>query len=239
MLSTKTLIATKPVLTPSSVIEPTDNMTAIQPTKTVKESTLNIPICVSKSLPPSSLKDIPLIGKIIYQTYLNNRAFGLYTIDYASSDQGKLLTNENREIDVLGVSPDGEWLAYSPVLRGLDDEPVFDAPPIILLNMDGERIKHTLDIQQFSNHLNISHRWFSYGNSRWINNQFIITTLVGNQSDGTPGKLDFLSKILDPFHGTWEQKMMENVPDPFLSPQIDFAPDMSRVAYADVEGSKN
>lgn len=144
VLPTGTLPPATIVHSPSAVLEPTDRVTASQPTKTVKEPISDIPVCVSKNLSLSSLKNSPFTGRIIYQTAQNGRTHGLYTIDYASSEEGKLLADENQEVSVFGVSPDGKWLAYSSITRGIDEKPVIDSPVVILLNSNGERVVHPL-----------------------------------------------------------------------------------------------
>lgn len=233
-----TLLPAAIVHTPSAELGPTHRVTTSQPTQMLKEPILDIPACVSKNLSLSSFKNSPFTGRIIYQTAQNGRTYGLYTIDYAASEEGKLLTDENQEVSVFGVSPDGKWLAYSPITRGIDEKRLLDSPVVILLNSNGKRLVHPFDMQMFSTHLKNGYRWFSFGSSRWINNKFIISTLSGYDPDHTPSRADLFTKIIDPFQGTWEQNLMKNIPEPFMSPEIDFAPDMSRVAYTDIEGLK-
>ena len=192
-----------------------------------------IPLCTSKGISMQiSNKDV-FSGSLIYQEGIQQ---GLYVFD-TSLLKKEILVDENQEVDVLGLSPSGNWIAYSRILRDSDNSVIFDQPTIFLHGLNGELISHAIDVQQFSNEIEPDNYLIGFGDSHWINENLIFTILDGMRADGElTSQPETLPKILDPFKGTWELSLIENLINPVISQEINFSPDLSRVFYRSKEG---
>jgi hypothetical protein len=128
---------------------------------------------------------------------------------------GDIFTN------LIGFSPDTKLLAYTPI-----------SPTIGLVSDDGKTIVNIIDKQELLSTLpNNAHLcgWHDY--HQWINNKLIALTICYRVDQNS--RSDSIFTIIDPFNGTIQTNMINQIPDRKDNSYALFSPDLSRVAYVD------
>lgn len=221
----KTSSPSLPVHQETNIITPV--VTSPLPTETLLPTIETISTCQGKEKHILDFSKSGISGTIIYQ---NDDSTGLYSIGGTPISGARLLADETQQSVVFGFSPNGKWLAYSPFDSGSDAK--FDQLKVVLLSADGERIESILSTIEFEKELQVGHQLIGVsGYSYWINNQMIYGTLYSQNPDqNTSGYFSDLPKVLDPFHGEWNNRFFD-LPGRFLSDVVGISPDMSRALY--------
>ena len=194
-----------------------------------------IPVCAGEGKPIQPPSDFGIKGTIFYQL---PRYEGLYTLGGTPLTWGQLPVQQDQDYFTFGMSPDGKWLAFSPINLTPDGFPSFNTPSIELLSNTGEKKEHQLDIQIIIDTLlqqGLQVDGFGYP-SYWINNDLIQTAIaVRNVGFGT-GNTYTLKKVLDPLRGELQENLFKNVPDREDTSDVGFSPDLSRGIYFTSQG---
>lgn len=189
-----------------------------------------IPQCPLKGIPNNSDEDHHINDTLIYQKGFNQ---GLYSISGISLTSSSLPVSEKGQYLTFGFSPDGKWLAYSPIIDKSSNGNIGINPTIELLSDTKEKLTQNIDIFIFENELQVGHRVIGIsGFSHWINNQFIYISLYSQNPDpNTTGKINNLPKVLDPFNGSWHNEFFEQLPNRYNTEAVGLSPDMTRALY--------
>jgi WD40 repeat protein len=242
LLSCTTRIGVSPTITETAVYATsTPKQTTVvevtripAPASTNSNTTADIPMCPKSGVEivPSDNFGIP--GTLVFQKDFH----GLYTVGGSPLIYATLPIDENEQITSLGFSPDGQWLAFSPLEFSSNGEPIFKTAQVILLSANGERIEQTLSVEQFSNELQVAHvlQGFS-GYSHWINNTTIYATLYSvNPDPNTTRYINDLPKVIDPFAGVWREDLLKGLPERSNAYAKGISPDLTRMLYLSGEG---
>lgn len=233
--TTVTLPPSTPVSSPAPSVTPSLIVTKEQLPSTNAATIIppppDIPLCTEASDASFTKNNGEITGAILYQKIENFRSLGLSKLDASTLKEEKEIIDQRQEVYVFGVSPDGKWLAYSPVVQGEDGHPVIDQPSMILINSAGERITKSLDMRPITKELG-QNQIESFLHSFWINDHLISTMLSIRNADGSPSN-GILSRIFDPFTGSWEFGEMAKVQELSArqSQEYGFSPDLTRFAY--------
>ena len=208
------------------------------PTPQMIENVSSILDCSGGGISHPPDEDFSIPGTIVYRGTEGT----LYTIGGSSLTKSKIVT-EDLWIDVIGFSPDGTWLAYSP------EEPEIDpmsstTRKIILLSNKGERIELTVEITGFQSEIGDDEYidGFNDNLSYWINNNLIYAMLdLAKPNNSGPITNHTLTKFLNPFDGTWDSSVLEDLPNwtPYWEMEdnsVGLSPDLSRVMYMSKSG---
>jgi hypothetical protein len=186
-----------------------------------------IPLCLGKEFQKAG-KDFSVPGTIVVQ--LENK-IGLFRIEGIPSKLTKLPIPDQQPLHIFGISPDGKWLAYSPIFRSLNLETLSENPKIILLGSDGKRIEHSLDFQWLRKIEASGYQLKEFAGGFWLNNTTIYAMVNSIMPDDHPQIGHFYPVIFDPFDGNWlfdETKFL-----PILDGFNGFAisPDLKNIIY--------
>jgi WD40 repeat protein len=242
LLSCSTDVVVNPIVneTPLSTNPIEEQPTRVESTGTAaphstKINTIaSIPVCPKNGIEISPPDNFGIPGTIIYQKDFQ----GLYTIGSSPLAHSTLPVDEEQRILAFGFSPDGQWFAFSPLESSPNGEPIFETAKIILLSADGERIEHTLPIEDFSDELQVAHvlQGFS-GYSHWINNKTIYAALYSmNPDPNTTRHINDLPKVIDPFMGIWRKDLLKDLPEWSNSYAKGISPDLTRMLYLSGDG---
>jgi WD40 repeat protein len=218
-----------------TVLPPTSTWTS---TPQLIENKDEILECSGRGLPQSPNIEFSLPGTIIYL----DDSGAIYYLGGAPLKQASLVTDE-QGFDVFGVSPDGEWLAYS------QKEPSTDiAFPVTrtltLLSSGGEKIEQTLDITEFLSEIADDEHLdgFNENISYWINNNLIYTAIdTAKTNPSGPITSHDLIKIFDPFAAQWKNNILNTLPNwssywEMEDNSVALSPDLSRAMYMSDSG---
>lgn len=248
---------TRPVATSNVPVSPSDAVVETNETTTP----INIPSPIETSQSPTSVyptptqlitntylyhgKPVPMCngeGKVIQPpdgfgiqgvvVYQSPSKQGLFTIGGTPLTLSTLPSEKEQEYYVFGFSPDGKWLAYTPVSYGPDGNPLFDKLSSILLSSTGKTIKNTLDSQELDDQLweDFSRKMFGFP-SLWINDDLIRTSRIVQNPGLGSGTIFALPEIFDPFHGEWREDLLNELPDRYTTGEVGFSPDLTRALY--------
>ena len=190
-----------------------------------------IPVCPGEGKAVSPPDSFGIDGTLVYQIIHKQ---GLFTLGGNPLSKGKLPVGTDQEVAMFGFSPDGNWLAYAPVVeidRFKKEE--FEHSLFVLLSSKGEKIEHNLDISKFSTDAvsGMVLTGFSYPRY-WINNQLIYVTILQESASPDTSQIVFpLVKILDPYKGIWREDILAGIPSFYPINMAGFSPDMQRVLY--------
>jgi WD40 repeat protein len=193
--------------------------------------TEEVPVCQGEGQPSQPARSFGIDGAIVYQ---KDRQ-GLYTIGGAPLTRSQLPVDQNREYAAFGFSPDGKWLAYSPVAYSPEAGYFFDTFTIDLLSNTGEQIEHLMDVRGFLDELPEGERFEILGTflSYWIDDRLIYTHMYGTDpGSAVSGPPSSLPKVFDPFTGDWHLELTDDMPDRKVGEAIGFSPDLTRALYA-------
>jgi len=194
----------------------------------------DIPLCPKGGSEIESANNFSILGTIVYQKDFH----GLYTVGGNPLIYSTLPVDEMQRILVFGFSPDGQWLAFSPLEFSASGDLIAETPKVVLLSANGERIGYTLSVEGFSSELQVAHviQGFS-GYSHWINNKTIYAALYTmNPDPHTSRHINDLPKVIDPFEGVWREDLLENLPEMTNSYAKGISPDLTRILYLSGEG---
>lgn len=186
-----------------------------------------VPVCRENGKHNYTSDNSEISGTIIYQNFDST---GLYTLGGSPITSFQLLVDESQQNVVFGFSPDGEWLAYSPI--NANSVTNFEFLEIVLQSADGERVVQTLTTKDFDKELQVGHKLVGVsGYSYWINSELIYVTLYSQNPDpNTSGALSNLPKVLNPFDAEWSDRYLD-LPGRLSSQVFGISPDGSRALY--------
>lgn len=198
---------------------------------TVIEVQTLIPVCqgLGKSIP--YVDNIGFNSTIIYQS-IDRRE--LHAIGDTPITTSQLPIPNTHMLGILGISPDGNWLAYSPEDEFTDDEkPYLDKISVNLLSVTGDILEYEYDVTQFIPEIDPERQFIGIGGpAYWINNQLIYLTLYSQSQITSTSQLAFpLSKILNPFKGVWINDLTDELPSYGVWRMTGWSPDLERVIY--------
>ena len=158
---------------------------------------------------------------------------GFQTLGGSPLQQGAIPIQEGIVVP-LGLSPDGHWFAYTYQSQLNGSEPTTLSK--YLLSSAGETVEQLLDVSLIRDVIEGELKSIA-GFGDWINNEIIRVTL--HIDDGDPyGHGFYIQKILSPFTGAWIEEPLESLTDRTAELMIGFSPDMRRVLYESVSGSR-
>ncbi len=195
-------------------------------------SSYPIPICAGKGLPETPETGFGIPGTLIY--HIRNDGgprSGLHYVGGTPLKQGIFSIGENPSIYALGLSPDGKWLAYSPIVKTQNNQTSFDNPSIILLGANGKRIEHSLDLTWLRNINEPGYQLDSFMWSYWINDHLIFTLVNSKIPGDNIGVGRYYLAILDPFQGTWQTQEFNQLPNQTGLFGAAFSQDLRHVLY--------
>lgn len=124
-------------------------------------------------------------------------------------------------IDYFGLSPDSQWLFYAMV------PPAQENPlELYLISATGERIMQQLTLPAFL--LPDADIWY-IPSSAWIGNNYLLINL-GKYSRENTSEMEAIA-LFDPFVGTWERAIFENLPGRYDESGVALSPDLTRALY--------
>ena len=211
-----TLTATATLET-SVIITPT----AAAPVKT------DIPIrdCENSGVPAASNKDLHPFGAVLLLSSDQNK---LDTLDLDTQTISPIYYDKNSQLSVFGSSPNENWLAYS-VLSHEPNGEISNKFKLELISETGEKIEHQMDVSQFED-LFMGSVFGGFGNSYWINDELIYTTmLVRDRSEYGSKLIDSIPVILNPFTGSWEENLLLSQTGLNRKDEIGFSQDLQKV----------
>jgi WD40 repeat protein len=98
-----------------------------------------------------------------------------------------------------------------------------------LVSETGEKIEHQMDVSQFED-LFMGSVFGGFGNSYWINDELIYTTmLVRDRSEYGSKLIDTIPVILNPFTGSWEEDLLLSQTGLNRKDEIGFSQDLHKV----------
>lgn len=167
------------------------------PTTSLTQFDNSIPTCLNNGDPQSPPPGFGIDGAILYQ---DQNGHGLYSIGGTPLVNSALPVPKDQEYDVLGISGDGNWLAYSPVTRQ-NGNPVLIHPTLYLLSSTGEKINQNIDIAPLQAKIpsgTYLYAWRGYPRN-WLTESFLdLIILYAGET-----RIFSLYSALDPFTGSW------------------------------------
>lgn len=230
-----TSMPTETQISQLDTLEPTLAPTTVSsPTSTQMVSIEEIRTCPNQGMPVQLPDDFGLPGTILYQQY---PGLGLFTVGSNPLVYSQLPVDETQAFEVFGFSPDGRWLAFSPVMFSEDGNIVFDNPSLILVSHTGERIEHTLATNKFQTQIPENNHLSGFGFGYWVNDSILYTYLnIEIPPDWVVSRYNGLSSIIDPFNGRWQLTLPSELPGLSSKGYLGFSPDMKRVLYQTTDG---
>jgi hypothetical protein len=235
----KELEAGTTVSNPSMIISPTATkaLGAIFPIVSTPiwhevGNTDRIPACIQNGITDSQQKDLMFPGTILYQEYPSN---GLYALDGNPSQTGSLLIPEEQSIHVFGISPDGKWLAYSPIPQSVEEKMENADPTIILLGADGNRIEHMVDMSFLKIADQSGYELEKFAGGYWLNNRTIfgyVNSKIPEDNPNPNGPIQTglnYPMIIDPFQGITHTQLMVVLPDTEGFYGVSISPDQKQL----------
>jgi hypothetical protein len=199
-----------------------------------------IPECSAggRLVPLDDTLEIP--GVIFYELGRSYYGEGLFALNGASLNSTMLTETAEQLMIFHGVSPDGDWLAFSPV-NSAEEGATFNSPIMILLSSDGERLEVPVDVSQFIGEKGTQGYFEDFArNGYWINQELLYLELISLPLQGTI--MSYIPKVFNPFESTWQGEWINSLPERYeIMParmrgaEIGIAPDLSRVVYPAVD----
>lgn len=219
--------ATTPMFESSLVTQP-----AVTATKQPTVTRGIIPVCQGKGQITVPSATFGFDGTIVYQAGIFD---GLYTIGGVPLRQSRLPADQTKKFDVYGFSPNGKWLAYSPVPPiAFESGFVLNSFDIVLVSDEREQLINTMDVRNFGDDLprHLQAHLEAPVSTSWINDQLLYTNLAAKTEQKTEytGYYIYSPKVLNPFTGEWISEVMSNLPDSGVA-SIAFSSDLTRALY--------
>lgn len=191
----------------------------------------SIPVCQGNGQSVLPSDTFGFNGTIVYQLDIFD---GLYTIGGVPLHQSQLPVDQTQKYDVYGFSPNGKWLAYSPIpLAAFESGFVLEKFDVVLVSDEGEWLVNTLDVHNFWDDLPRTYKAHLEApvSNSWINDRLIYTNLAAKTEEKTEyGYYLYLPKVFNPFTGKWIPEVMTNLPNSSIA-SIAFSPDLTRALY--------
>lgn len=225
---TPTNTLTEPHPRPTSTTKPRPTIKST-PTYIPTLSRDDVPVCQGEGQPIQPSQTFGIDGVLIYQ----KEGTGLYSVGGHPLSWSQLPVDQSLRYSVFGFSPDGKWLAYSPLLYS-DEGHFFDEFTVMLLSTTGGMVENTLDIQGFNNELPPGNRIEVLGPplSYWIDNRLIYTPFgIKNPSPTVSGYVGQYPNVFDPFNGEWHLELTDSLPGRDHTESIGFSKDLKRALY--------
>lgn len=198
-----------------------------RPTRTRSAPLEPVSVCAGQGQHSTFDSAFSLNGTLIYQ---NDDASGLFTLSGLPLQKQDLLPGSSQKNEILGLSPNGEWLAYHPIEPGGPGG--LQQFRVVLLSADGKQTEQTLDLTQFQGELQAEHQFIgASGFSHWVNDALIYASFYSSNPSATAsGAINDLPKFFNPFDGSWQANLL-SLPDRFSSDPVGISPDLSRAFY--------
>ncbi len=186
-----------------------------------------VPTCAERGLPQPLTGGLGLPGKIVYQ---DGSRLGLYAVGGAPLTRSLLPISKTQEDVVFGFSPDGNWLAYSPVQRSSGGNDGLETPSVALVSVNNIKVAHDLDVGGFKDELGPGEHFSDIaGNSYWMSNGLLYLILdIGNPNRSRAGSS---SKLYDPFAGRWQESLLSKLSGRRTGAEFAFSQDLSLALY--------
>ena len=221
----------------NSVSSPTDSP-GVSPTTIVQiiGSSTPIPQCSGNGQLETPGKDFGIPGTLFYQqTNDPGSLSGIYAVGGTPLKQEALSIGVDSGTHVFGVSPDGRWLAYSPVVKSQNTQTGLGNQSVSLIGRDGKRITHILDLTWLNSINEPGYQLEKFVWGYWINDHLIFT-LVNSKIPGDElGVGRFYLAILDPFDGAWQIEVFDHLPVQTGNWGAAISPDLTHVLF-DADG---
>jgi WD40 repeat protein len=205
-------------------------------------------MCSGAGQPLTNQGNFGLPGTLVYQP---DNGQGLNMLGGNPLQYSQLPLPVEQKVVGIGFSPDGQWLAYAPVLQEstlrkgptegavmtVTGQIVFETPEIDLLSASGEHIRRVLSENEIQGDTEdaIARSILGPEVSQWINNQFLhLYVFYDNYDPYSSGTI--LPSLFDPFQGTWPAKSELHALNRTTDQAFDFSPDMSRLVYEATAG---
>jgi WD40 repeat protein len=235
-----------PTWTPTVTLPPTQTKTPTTSIRTIP-ITNTIPTCPGNGILIQPPAGFGLPGTIIYQgekvlhgdyiegTYITGA--GLYSVGGSPLIYSKLPVDQTQKYDVFGVSPDGNWLAFSPVSYDSEGNVIYGDPKIGLLSASGEVIENTLASSGIYREIPEGFLQGGLGFGDWINNDLLYGYYWFRvRPELTLSRYEGRSSVIDPFKGVVISDLLTNLDNLDASQSMAFSPDMRRVLYRSTDG---
>lgn len=227
-VQTATIAKPAPTLTPT--LKPSPTMLPL-PTRVPGITHGSIPVCQGEGEVLAPSKDFGFNGTIVYQLDVFD---GLYTIGGVPLRQSQLPVDQTQKYDVYGFSPDGKWLAYSPIPpAAFKPGFVLEDFAVALISDEREHLVNTMDVRDFVTELprDPEYQLDAPVSVSWINNQLIYTNLAARSEEKTEyGYYYHLPKVFNPFTGDWISEIFTNLPHR-SNVSVAFSFDLKRALY--------
>lgn len=233
-ISTETLASEIPenLHTQTPIIKPTTPINLDYSPYTKKDLQVNrsIPLCIEGVTFQNADASFGISGSIILQ---NDNATGLNMATGTPVNLSELLIPHDGPIHVFGVSPNGKWLAYSPIIQRHDNELINKNLNIVLLGSDGSLIEKTPDLNWLKEIQKPDYKIEQFVWGYWLNDHSIFTFVNSIMpEDYRPQIGYFYPVILNPFEGNLRLEEMKLIPDIDGLDWFSYSPDMKNVLYA-------
>lgn len=237
--STKTAGLMVPVwtqTTQSTVVEtasPVLKSTPIDYQTTILEIEVGeqVPVCEERKALPQNVSDLQLPGAMIVY---DKDAKELYSLDGSTLKRKILEPLKVGDIFIFGLSPDGHWLAYSPIEQSSKEGTVFENPVTVLLGSNGERIEKTIDLSWVESVIGSEYHLTGLSIGSWLGNKLLYANINSKIGQDIPEIGLYYPVIIDPFVGSLvESEMIDRLFDPDGLYIFKFSPDLKQVLYHD------
>lgn len=223
-------IAATQIVTPilGPVINTPITPTKIQPTETVTKQAMRT--CKNNGIPQKVQEGFGLSGSIVFQEEVVKN----YQIIAAS---GKPVTyvplpvpDDKKYFEMLGFSPNGQWLAYASMYTDADKDDF--QPAISLISDRGKILERKLDLSQYQDRIMEGIRWIGVRSFslQWLNDQYIHLSILSQATSGSM-KIFPVDALYDPVNNRWNLELYKNIPKERASENVGFSPDLTRGIY--------
>jgi WD40 repeat protein len=176
-----------------------------------------VPSCHEEISPVGGVENFNLPGVL---AYYDANQIGFFATGGSPLENTQLPISGTISTNLVGFSPDGEWLAYTLI-----------SPTIGLLSSSGDVLEHVMDMEVLYSRIPDGAYlcgWEPrYG---WINEN-LIPIAICYRLDAQSNRTNILFEILDPFLGLWREGMLSELPHIAEESRAQFSPDLSRVLY--------
>jgi hypothetical protein len=234
------LLPVEPTLTPTAhPIPEFTNATPFSPI--IKLEEMPVPVCngMGQVVQVSQSDEIP--GAIFYQKgdYGWNGVFMLRGLDLQTE---MLSDGAEQRVEFHGVSPDGNWVAFSPAIYS-EDIVAFASPTMVLLSSQGEHKEIPIDVSPFAGEEGTQGYFIGFGTGYWINNDWLYLELISAPFPGEGTMWSYIPALFNPFTEVWNTEWLKALPDRYINRaarvkvgEIGLSPDLSTALYP-TEGS--
>lgn len=187
---------------------------------------LPISNCLNDGFSIKAPTDFRIPGRILFKPYLSG---------YVGSIGGTPLTQsivysaEKKEIQPLGVSPDGNWFAFATL--EVDPNKTSNSKiNMVILSNTGNKIERGMDVTQFEQEF-LGDEFVGFGPTYWINDNLIYTHLLLQNPVKEASIPWSIPKILNPFKGIWDETSFVSIQIWDGKTEIGISPSLDKVLY--------